>query len=61
MHAYTQGDSDHRTSESTSLSESNPTVAALRARMADFVGYPVDALEPLQVTFHLNPRARSQI
>jgi len=42
------GDSEHRTSESTSLPDSNPTVAALRARMGRFVGYPVQALEPLQ-------------
>ena len=42
--------SDYRTSESAMLPSHDPTVMALRLRMAHFVGYPEPNLEPLQVT-----------
>ena len=38
----------YRTSESAMMPSSDPTVLAVRKRIAHFVGYPESALEPLQ-------------
>uniref|UniRef100_A0A7S0Q0X4 Fe2OG dioxygenase domain-containing protein n=1 Tax=Coccolithus braarudii TaxID=221442 RepID=A0A7S0Q0X4_9EUKA len=42
------GSDDYRTSESSMLPRSDPVVLSIRHRIAYFVGYPEQALEPLQ-------------